>query len=273
VKAGLAFPTLLNVIISVGILVVGVPIVYLLSKALKLRPKPITIANPRKESTSVFLVFIAMFVATFALIAFYHAVLNPAFQLDKRPPFTVDMINVLWVTFFYASWALPLIMAMKRTGQNLGSIGISEKDMGRMLALGLIFSAILLTITGFLAPSLGGGFKGFSPSLAYGLVVDAIVGFSEEIVFRGYIQTRLIAYSGTLKGLVATSLLFALIHFPKFYYQFSGVALEALASVLLVFPQGLLFGYIMLRSQNITPSSIFLLFLHWNQLLWQIPLF
>lgn len=271
VKTGLAFPTLTNIIISVIVLVVGAPIAYLLSRALKLRPKPITIADPRKEATPVFLVIIATFVAASALVVFNNIVVKPTFQLDKRPPFTVDYINVLFTAFFYAIWFLPLIIAMKRNRQNLGSIGISGKDRRRMLALGFILSAIYITVAGFLAPSLGGGFKGFSPSLAYGLIVYAIVGFSEEIVFRGYVQTRLVAYSGTLRGLVTTALLFALWHLPGRYYQFSGVVLEAFASALLLLPISLLFGYVMLRSQNIIPSSIFHLFVDWNELLWQIP--
>ncbi len=272
-KTGLAFPTLTNIIISVIVLVVGAPIAYLLSRALKLRPKPITIADLRKEATPLFLVIIATFVATSALVVFFHTVVIPTFQLDERPPFTVDYIDVLFTVFFYAIGFLPLIIAMKRTGQNRGSIGITGKDRGRMLALGFILSAIFITVAGFLAPSLGGGFKGFSLSLAYGFIGYVIVGFSEEIVWRGYIQTRLIAYSGILKGLVTTSLLFALLHFPTRYYQFSGVALEALASALLVLPFGLLFGYIMLRTQNIIPSSIFHLFFDWMALLWQIPIF
>jgi membrane protease YdiL (CAAX protease family) len=252
-------------------LVVGVLIVYLLSKALKLRPKSITIPDPRKEATLVSLVIVATFVVISVWVVFANTVVGPTFQLDERPPFTVDHINVLLTAFSSAIILLPLIIAMKRNRQNLGSIGINGKDRGRMLALGFISSMIYITIAGFLAPSLGGGFKGFSPSLVYGLVAFAIAGFGEEIVWRGYIQTRLIAYSGTLKGLVATSLLFAILHFPVRYYQHSGVALEALASALLVLPVGLLFGYIMLKSQNIIPSSIFHLLTNWNQLLWQIP--
>lgn len=273
VKTGLAFPTLTNIIISVIVLVVLAPIVYLLSRALKLRPKPITVADPRKEPLRVFLVIIAVFVAVSAVVVFNRVVVRPTFQLDKRPPFTVDYINVLFTAFGYAIVLLPMIMTMKRTGQNLGSIGINGKERGRMLAVGFILSAIFITVAGFLAPSLGGGFKGFSPSLAYGLIGYAIVGFGEEIVWRGYIQTRVIAYSGTLKGWMATSLLFALWHLPGRYYQFSGVVLEAFASSLLLLPISLLLGYIMLRSQNIIPSSIFHLFVDWQILLWQIPTF
>lgn len=269
----LVFPTLLNVIISVIVFVVGVAIVYLSSKALKLRPKPIAIAEPRKEATPVFLVVVATFVLTSILVVFANTVFIPTFQLDKRPPFTFDIINVLWTAFSYAVWFLALNLGMKRTGQNLGSIGISGKGKGRMLALGLVPSAIFFAVTGLFAPSLDGGFKGFSSSLAYGFIVYAIVGFSEEIVWRGYVQTRLVAWSGTGKGLVTTALLFSLLHFPTRYYLYSGVALEALVSALLLFPISLLFGYMMLRSQNTIPSSIFHLLMNWASLFWQITPF
>jgi len=267
----LAFPTLLEVIFPVVILVVGVLVVYLLSKALKLRPKPITISNPRKEATIALLVFLIVLAATFALVFFYYAVFSPAFQLDKRPPFTVDAINVLWATLFYVTWIIPLGIAMKITNQNRESIGITRENLGRSLALGFILSTILIIVGGLLGPSLGGGFKGFSASLAYGLIVYAILGYGEEVVFRGYIQTRLTAYSGMTKGWVLASLLFALIHFPKYYFMFPGAALDATVHALLQFPTGLLLGYIMLRSQNLNAPSIFHLFLVWSLLLWQMP--
>jgi len=160
---------------------------------------------------------------------------------------------------------------MKRTGQSFESIGISGKDKGRMLVLGFAVSAIFISISGFVAPYFGGSFAGFSFSLAYGLVLFAIVGFSEETIWRGYVQTRLTAYSGTLKGLVVTSLLFAILwHFPAEYYAQSGAIPDALVGTLTRFAPGLLFGYIMLRSQNTIPSSIFHLFWNLNILLWQL---
>jgi membrane protease YdiL (CAAX protease family) len=99
-----------------------------------------------------------------------------------------------------------------------------------------------------------------------------MVGFSEEILWRGYIQTRLIAYGGTIKGLVVTSLLFAVLwHFPVAYYvETSGVVLEALALALTRFPIGLLLGYTMVKSQNIIPSSIIHLFNNWGAVLWTL---
>ena len=256
----MAFPTPITVIFNALVVIVGIPIVYLLSKALKLHPKSLVIENPRRELTVVFLVVIGLSAITSVRSVTY-----------KLPPWLqVDAIDLLWVASYYTTLFIPVIIAMKRTGQNLRSIGISRENKWQMFALGLVFSAIYITISGILAPSTGMEFMGFSASQAYGLIFFAVVGFSEETIWRGYIQTRLIAYAGTLKGYVVASLLFALWHFPIYYHGAALSGLETLASITLVLSPSLLMGYIMLRSQNIIPSSIFHLFWDWNNmLLWQ----
>jgi membrane protease YdiL (CAAX protease family) len=100
-----------------------------------------------------------------------------------------------------------------------------------------------------------------------------LVGFSEEIIWRGYVQTRMIAYGGKVRGLLATSLLFAILwHFPVESYAQSGAILNALVNALTRFAPSLLFGYLMQKSQNVLPSSIFHLFMDWAPLLWGLSL-
>jgi membrane protease YdiL (CAAX protease family) len=273
VKIGLAFPTLLDVIVNIVFLVVGVPVVYLLSRALKLHPKPVEIQNPRKEAALAFLLVVTVFAGVSVWRILTDTVFDPNFG-ELQPFVNVRAIDVMWEIFLYVIVMPPLVLAMRKTGQDRGSVGIDGKAIGRMLALGFMLGTIMFTIRGLMGvPLVGGGFAGFSPSLIYGLIFFTIVGFGEEIVWRGYIQTRLVAYGGTLKGLVVTSLLFAVLwHFPGRYYMYSGVVLEAFANTLLLFPLSLVLGYIMIRSQNIIPSSIFHLFLNWSILFWQITI-
>lgn len=261
----MAFPTLFQAINEVVILVVGVVIVYLLTRVLKLHPKPITIAGLRNEIIAVFSVIIALFVARFALDTLGYLVVLPTFPLYSLPPYPPFVpVDLFWYALVSAVYLAIMILAMKRTGQSLGSIGITRVDKWRNVALGLVLSAIYVGVT-----SLSGTFAGFSASLAYGFILHAIVGFSQEVVWRGYVQTRLTAKAGFIKGLVATALLFGLWHFPIRYFQYSGVALEALADIFVGFPSSLLLGYIMLKSQNIIPSSIFHLFANLSTLMWQ----
>lgn len=262
----MAFPTSQNIIINIFASVIGILIVHLLFKVLKSRPKPPKLADRRNEAALSFLVFVVVFVMLFAWTAFRRYVL----VYSSPPPW--DGNHVLLFTFFYAMLLLPMIIAMRRTGQSLGSIGINEKESRRMITMGITLGAVIMIIYGFAAPFLGGSLAELSPSLFFGFVAFAINSSSEEAVFRGYIQTRLTAYWGTFKGLAVTSLLFAVWHFPVTYFQFSGAVLEALAwASTRLFP-GLIMGYIMLRSQSIIPCSIFHLFWNWNLLLWQISL-
>jgi membrane protease YdiL (CAAX protease family) len=265
VSSGLPFPSLNMTLISLVALVIGLPLIYVLSKALKLRPTLITIAKPKKQAVLASIMAIVLFVVVFAWRTLTHM-----FQFfDERSPFVIGTFDILWMAFLDGMGFVVLFIVMIGSGQKLGSAGIARKGLGKMFALGLVLSAIYLTLIGLLAPSLGGAFAGFSPELAYGFVLYAIVGFSEEIFWRGYIQTRLIAYSGKLKGLLITSLLFVVLwHFPVEFYMQSGAVLEALVNTLTRFTPSLLFGYLMLKSQNVLPSSIFHLFWDWNSLLW-----
>lgn len=255
--------------IQVVVLVVGFPLIFLLSRALRVQSKPIAIADSKKEVILASLVTVAAFLIVFVWRTWMHMS-----QLDLRSAFYVDLTDISTMLILYIPVLLVVALALKRSGQSLESIGITGKDRGRMLALGFAMSAIFVTISGLLASSMGGGFAGFSPSLAYGFVLFVIAGFTEETVWRGYVQTRLTAYSGKLTGLVVTSLLFAVLwHFPVAYYvETSGVILEALAWAMMRVVPGLLFGYLMSKSQNIIPSSIFHLFWNWNTLLWQLSL-
>lgn len=268
-SSGLALPSLNMALTSLAVLVVGLILIYVLSKALRLRPTPITITKSRKEAVLASIVTIVLFVIVFAWRTLTHM-----FQLlDESPRAVIGTFDILWGAFLYGMGFIVIFIAMKSSGQKLGSVGIARKDLGKMLALGLVLSVIYLTISGLLAPFSGGGFAGFSPELAYGFVFYAIVGFSEEIFWRGYIQTRLVAYGGKLKGLVITSLLFAVLwHFPVEFYMQSGAVLDALVNTLTRFTPGMLFGYLMLKSENVLPSSIFHLFWNWNILLWGLYL-
>jgi len=157
----LAFPTLYQVTTNVAILVVGVVIVYLLSRALKLRPKPITIAGLRGETIVVFLVIVALFVARFALDTLGYLVVLPTFPLYSLLPYPpLAAIDVFWGVLMSGIYLIPIILAMKRTGQSLGSIGITGLNKWRNVALGFVLSAIYVGIS-----SLGGTFAGFSVSL------------------------------------------------------------------------------------------------------------
>jgi len=256
----LAFPSLGGVLTSLVLIVVGLPLIYVLSRAFKLRPTSIAIPKPKKEVALVAVVIVALFLVVFG----WEALANVyrLFYEDSR--FVVGPFEILWRASLDGVSLFVIVIAMKSTGQKLGSVGIVRNNVGRMLALGLVLSAVFAAVMIFVA----GGVAGLSATLVYGFILCIVVGFGEEICWRGYVQTRLVAYVGNLKGLVIASLLFAVVwHFPLEFYLQSGVVLDALAYTLTRLAPGLLFGYLMLKSQNILPSSIFHIFWNWSILL------
>ncbi len=244
---------------------VDVSVVYLSLTFLHLRADPITTLDPSRDARLAY----AMIGAEFAAIFGWFAFVRPLFPPEA--PYYYDETTVLRNVLFTVLLFLPLVVALKATRQNQASIGITTQHASRMAGLGILWSGIFTAVVG-IAPLLGlGSFAGASSSVLYGLVAFLLTGFRGEIVWRGYIQTRLVAQSGLFKGILTTSLFFALWHFPAEYYSFSGAVFPALTNILIVFPISLLFAYIMLRCQNILPGSIAHAFYDWRFLLWSVP--
>jgi len=247
----------------VVVVAIGVPLVYAVSKLLKLHSQPIDIAEKRKEATSSLIVFAVVFIIAFAILAVYAYVW-------VRQNLEEDMIYVLRDVIWTASILVPVVSALKRNRQSLGSIGISRKSLGKNLAFGFIASLLFVAILSLLAPSLDGSYAGFSLPMSLSLISLIIVGVAEELIFRGYIQTRLVAYRGAVVGVAISTLLFALFNFPLGYFCYSGDILAAFLYAIWRFSTGIVLGYMYHRSQNILPSSIFHTLLVWGALLWTL---
>jgi len=137
VKIRLAFPTLLYSMLEFVTFAVGVSIVFLLSKALAIRPKSIAIAEPKKEATLAIIVYVVLFVMAFAWFA-----LSSMFQLQPfRFPFDITQAWVL--TLLEGTSLLIIIVAMKSTRQKLGTIGVNKTDMGK-IPVSLLLGYIML---------------------------------------------------------------------------------------------------------------------------------
>jgi membrane protease YdiL (CAAX protease family) len=83
------------------------------------------------------------------------------------------------------------------------------------------------------------GQTGFLIPLA--LMIGATPALCEELLFRGYVQTRLVASLGPAAGVIIASLLFAAFHMD-------------LVHIIAVFPLGLFLGWLAWRSGSIFPA-------------------
>ncbi len=114
------------------------------------------------------------------------------------------------------------------------------------LGLGAVLSAYLITV------SLPGGFD-FDPGFASGKWVSGVllVGFTEEIVFRGYILQRLAARLRFGRANLVTSLLFVLIHVPRWIRDERAIGLGLLGAALFLIAFSLLLGWVLERSDSL----------------------
>jgi len=125
-----------------------------------------------------------------------------------------------------------LVRVIERSSFTWEVVGLNWRNnsplailLGAILALGL-FIAIVLTghILGFSGSSLSTSMLGVSvPILLQKLVLYLAMGFGEEIVFRGYIQTRLVKQYRAIWGVLATSVVFTLLH--QISYRLSPVVI------------------------------------------------
>ncbi|MGD2072815.1 MAG: type II CAAX endopeptidase family protein [Candidatus Thorarchaeota archaeon] len=137
----------------------------------------------------------------------------------------------LALTFAEIGFLYPPYWYIKKKGLSLKSIGIknmkSINDIGLGLLIGvlmlganLIISFIIFEITGGGAEGDAGLFQTSGPLevIAWVLVMFFIVGLSEELLFRGFLQRRMDLYLRTRSknyktwSLIITSFIFAAIH-------------------------------------------------------------
>ncbi len=261
----LVYPALTDLATFVLVLALGIPSVYIFSKALKLKPQVIAFSEKKKGAILSFIVFVAVFTGAFGIYGFYD-------RVWIRATLTADPLYVLRDVIAIAILLLPAFIALRYSKQKLTDIAVTRKNLGKNLALGILTSLILILFLGVLSPFLGGGFAGFSGATGYLLLSYVIIGLGEEIVFRGYIQTRLVAFRGSAVGVGVTSLCYAAYNFPLGYFCFSGNITLALVYGFWRFSSGLLYGYTFHKGQNVLSSTIVHIFLVWGGLLFGLYL-
>ena len=112
----------------------------------------------------------------------------------------------------------PLVIIVKKKGQGLDSLGLHLADWKKSLFVGLFFAIVFLMLFRGLLPGLLAGWQIRSPiMILWTIVYLLIMAIREDIVFVGYIQTRI--YGLIKRDFLATvtvGALFAVLHYPGF---------------------------------------------------------
>lgn len=159
---------------------------------------------------------------------------------------------------------VPVIGLTWLSRKDLGSIYVRVGSTGRWLAFALVFFVAFYLFIATIPLRPGGvaermlptngpmslaRFFALTPAL---LVVSLSNGFEEEILFRGLFLTKFDSFLGARVANLIQALIFAIAHVGVSY-----TPVAALFIILVVFPLGLVAGYLMRATRSVLVPSIF----------------
>jgi membrane protease YdiL (CAAX protease family) len=145
--------------------------------------------------------------------------------------------------------------------ESLRSVGISRANLWQATVIGTGLAALT-----FCFQHCGHVAKLSRLTQAIAMVYYSFVDFGEEFLFRGYLQTRLVAWSGMAHGWIFASVLMALVHFPDRLMQGMGF-FDSFVSCIHLIPVSLLMGFVMLQTGNLLASGLYHTFMNWVKVL------
>ena len=174
----------------------------------------------------------------------------------------IEPIFVFSFLSYFVVFIIALILLKKDSGKSLSSV-FKKKD-SFMILMGFVFALLYLGLWYLISLVLGSkiefnsfpsltGFEDyavFSLPLAFGLYLAfSIFGaFTEEVAYRGYVQTRISSKYGPLLGILGSTLFFSLQHIHVFQ---SGWITQFIQNQLLhVVLFGIFVGYLFLKSKE-----------------------
>lgn len=168
-------------------------------------------------------------------------------------------LNLITTQLFTLS---PVIIYIILKKEKISSIGISRINFFKSICLGMI-SGMTFFILIYLFEQKNNiniySTKNYKIFLEY-----FIIAICEEILFRGYLQNKLVNYIGTKKGIIITAMIFSLFHFPQRIIVERLRFQEAILAIIALLPLSFMFGYIMYKAKNIMSTSIFHTFINFT---------
>lgn len=225
----------------------AIAVTLLLDRIRPFKRRTVSFSSPRREAALA----LCLVVFTLALFLLLRIALAPLLQ-TLREEQTYGPLRMVVQLCFMGIALVPFATALLIRHQTLSTIGLSYHNLGPSVLLGVVLGGVTIATYVIVFGKVFTGFREVSFSHLYFLVASLSVGFTEEIIFRGYLQLRLTAWLGARRGLILMAIVFTAGHF--------GQSLLGLASV---FVTGLVFGWVMRKGENIVGLSIWHAIMDW----------
>lgn len=244
-----------NLYIKITAIIIFIAISFkFLTKIITFNTNGYRIANTRKSAIlSLLIVVIQLIISTIYLIVTRKYFMN----ISSNEAFFVQAIFYL----LEMTLVLGIVILSK---ESISSIGIAKKNLLKSVIAGITIGIVyyLLVINVFKVNKV----MNIISTESFNTFINfLIVGFVEEVIYRGYLQTRLISWLGTFKGCFSTSVIFAFTHLPHRLIVEGLNFTDASINCTLLIPVSLLYGYIMIKTRNVVANSIFHTFTDWTE--------
>jgi membrane protease YdiL (CAAX protease family) len=214
----------------------------------KMRGKDVVFTSPKREGILSLFVMLGILVFLFA------------FQLLQLPEDASLLTRGVLLTGTSLLMCTPILVILRIRQQGLETVGVSRENLPTMLSLGIVLALVTIALFAAIAMLGKNTLTPKSPvtpqRLLYLITTFTISAFAHELIYRGYLQTRLIAWGGNAKGLLVSALIYALWHWPKFI-QAGFNWMTMLVQFIALFAFGLALGVIYHRTRNIIPAALF----------------
>ena len=231
--------------------------VYGLSRLLRCNLPLAEFKNPRRSAIYSLLALsvIVTILTTLVLIIYFLRGRSPDRQIEiyKIRHLVPQVIGL-------AIYIIPVALVMIKNKETLATVGITRRNLWQSLLIG---SALALTTFYFQPGGLISKLARLQPHHAIAFVYFFCVGFEEEFLYRGYLQTRLVAWLGKPRGWVLASVIMAYVHIINLLWIRGECISKAFLASTALIPVSLLMGFIMLRTGNLVAPGLFHTFANW----------
>jgi membrane protease YdiL (CAAX protease family) len=226
-----------------------------LCRLLRLKPVHPKIENPKRSAVCALIaVSASMAIGTVWLVLRESRDLTAATGVDPQMRLLLYLMPQLVAILVYC---FPMALMLRLNRETLRSAGLTSANLWKVTVIGFVLATFTLM-------NLGGAknsYAHYHPVAA--LAYCSLVGFGEEFLFRGYLQTRLVAWLGHVKGWMLASVIMAVLHVPQRMLVKGMDFLPAFADSMMLVPICLFAGFVMLRTGSIVAGGIFHTFADW----------
>lgn len=209
----------------------------------RLKRPPIGFKYPRREG------YVALTLYAFVL-ALSYLIYSGKIGLQMTSISGGGPLTALWMRLIVAALSLlPCLAALWVRRQPPRSAGWRRDTAG---AAGRVALA-LMVLTAFLRGKFPALLNGIPQTESSALLLWLGIVLCEETLMRGYIQMRLNSWLGNRGGLGAGALLWALWQIPRL----SGEPSALLLTLAMALVQGLVLGWLMLKSQHVIAPALY----------------